>query len=318
MSSKDAVIVELNLLIDFARSAASSEAGTAFTKNTIDVVRKETQNFLLRHPEVKPLIDKALEQASLHKKDIDELLKNKQTPKDDNALDRLRRGVAALSVISPEVNQTLNALLLNVEEYVVGGETHLARARQNVEKWFDDSMDRVSGVFKRYSQTMALAIGFLVALILNVDSINLTLYLWRDPSVREILAAQASNFQLPQQQFEANPQQAMQDIRDQFAGLNLPIGWGIRDSTDSPNAMINCQMFPQQESDQVFGIPLFGTTKCLMPPQSDDQTNLVQKLLGILITALAARQGAPFWFDLLKRLVNLRGTGANPTEKEAK
>jgi hypothetical protein len=42
------------------------------------------------------------------------------------------------------------------------------------------------------------------------------------------------------------------------------------------------------------------------------------KLAGIFITALAAMQGAPFWFDLLKRLVNLRGTGANPAEKEGK
>jgi hypothetical protein len=41
-------------------------------------------------------------------------------------------------------------------------------------------------------------------------------------------------------------------------------------------------------------------------------------VLGILLTALAARQGAPFWFDVLKRVVNLRGTGANPSEKEGK
>jgi hypothetical protein len=44
--------------------------------------------------------------------------------------------------------------------------------------------------------------------------------------------------------------------------------------------------------------------------------NLAVKLGGIFLTAMAARQGAPFWFDLLKRAVNLRGTGANPIEKE--
>jgi hypothetical protein len=62
-------------------------------------------------------------------------------------------------VISPEVNQSLNALLLNVEDYVTDKERELARARQNVESWFNDSMDRVSGTFKRYSQMMALIIG---------------------------------------------------------------------------------------------------------------------------------------------------------------
>ncbi len=316
MSRKDAVIVELNLLIDFARSAASTEAGTALTNSSLTVVHQEVQRFLTKHPQFKPLIDKALEEASLHKKDIDKLLKNENAPKGNDSLANLRRGISALSVVSPGVNQTLNALLLNVEDYVTTGETHLAKARQNVEKWFDDSMDRVSGVFKRYSQWMALIIGFIVALVLNVDSINLTLYLWRDPSVRQILAAQASKFELPQQDFQNDPKQAMQNFRDQFVGLDLPIGWGINASQGAAYTDTKCQLFPG--AGQAFGIPVFGSTKCIAPPQSNNQTNILLKLIGIFITALAARQGAPFWFDVLKRLVNLRGTGANPTEKEAK
>jgi ribosomal protein L18E len=55
--------------------------------------------------------------------------------------------------------------------------------------------------------------------------------------------------------------------------------------------------------------------KCLSPSQPDRSTNLILKLFGIFLTALAARQGAPFWFDVLKRVVNLRGSGVNPTEK---
>jgi hypothetical protein len=40
-------------------------------------------------------------------------------------------------------------------------------------------------------------------------------------------------------------------------------------------------------------------------------------LPGLLITAIAALFGAPFWFDLLQHLVQLRGTGAKPkTEQE--
>ena len=137
------------------------------------------------------------------------------------------RGIAALSVISPEVNQTLNALLLNIEEYVDERESKLAKARQNVEKWFDNSMDRVSGVFKRYSQWMALMIGFVIALMLNVDSVDLTLYLWREPAVRQALAENAAMFELPQAELEANPEEALQNFRNQFVGLSLPIGWGF-------------------------------------------------------------------------------------------
>jgi hypothetical protein len=36
------------------------------------------------------------------------------------------------------------------------------------------------------------------------------------------------------------------------------------------------------------------------------------KIFGFLITALAISLGAPFWFDLLKKLMQLRGDGAKP------
>ena len=40
-------------------------------------------------------------------------------------------------------------------------------------------------------------------------------------------------------------------------------------------------------------------------------------LPGLFITATAALFGAPFWFDILQRLIQLRGTGTKPpTEKD--
>lgn len=311
-----AVIQEINILIEFARSAAATEAGTAFTKRTLAALKKKAEEFALKYPDLRPLIDAALEQASLRKEDIDELLKSKDAPSGSDAFTSLRRGIAALSVISPEVNQTLNALLLNIDEYTSAGESKLAKARQNVEAWFDDSMDRVSGVFKRYSQWMALIIGFVIALILNVDSIDLTLYLWREPTVRQVLAENAAYFQLPQDQLEANPEEALRNFRNQFTGLTLPVGWGISRSQGSALYDENCKLFPTL--GQAFGVPVVGTPFCFVPPQATNQSNLAVKLAGIFITALAARQGAPFWFDVLKRVVNLRGTGANPAEKEGK
>src|SRR5574339_932512 len=196
ITPQQAVIVDLNLLIELARSAAATEAGTAFTKRTLALLKKNAEEFALKYPDLKPLIDSALEEASRRKQDIDGLLKDKEAPRGKDAFTELRRGIAALSVISPEVNQTLNALLLNLEDYLGQGESKLGRARQNVEKWFNDSMDRVSGVYKRYAQTLALIIGFATALFLNVDSISLTFYLWREPSVRAVLADKAAAFEL--------------------------------------------------------------------------------------------------------------------------
>ena len=327
LSPRNAVIVELNLLAELARSAAATEAGTALTQKTLDLLKVEAHQFIdkikVKYPKLKldqemevvirKEIDKAIQEAERVKREMDEVVRRQ--PKKDlrTSLGKLRRGIAALSVISPEVNQTLNALLLNVEEFATAGETNLAKARRNLEAWFDDSMDRVSGAFKRSAQTMALLIGLALALILNVDSIDLTLYLWREPSVRQALAENAAMFELPEQEVEANPAEALQNFRNQFVGLSLPVGWGITNFETQAISADNCRLFPGDE--QSFGIPIFTSTRCLVPPQSNNQMNLALKLGGIFLTALAARQGAPFWFDILKRVVNLRGTGANPAEK---
>ncbi len=41
------------------------------------------------------------------------------------------------------------------------------------------------------------------------------------------------------------------------------------------------------------------------------------KILGLAVTAIAVSFGAPFWFDLLNKLVNLRQTGKKPDESSA-
>lgn len=329
MGVPEAVIEELNLLVDFARSAAATEAGTAITSKDPEALIREVEQFLDKfhdkYPKLKLNTDvrrrlrngleDALKEAQRLKGEIDNILEKQPRAKTkEEGLAKVRRGIAALSVISPEVNQTLNALLLNIEEYAREGERHLAKARESVEKWFNDSMDRVSGEFKRHSQWIALLIGFVVASLLNIDSIDLTLYLWREPAVRQALAQHAENFELPPNELETDPQQAIDDLRNQFAGLSLPIGWGINEGAGLSTMDVKCQLFPNTGSDQAFGLPIPWTNRCLAPPQSN-QSNILVKLAGIFLTALAARQGAPFWFDLLKRVVNLRSTGAKPDEK---
>ena len=55
---------------------------------------------------------------------------------------------------------------------------------------------------------------------------------------------------------------------------------------------------------------------CVSPPGNAPGTSdWLIKLLGLAITIAAAALGAPFWFDALNRLVNLRNTGKIPESK---
>ncbi len=101
------------------------------------------------------MIDAALDEASKRKDEIDDLFKNKGAPRGDDAFTNLRRGVAALSVISPEVNQTLNALLLNIEEYV--GEQEIETCQSQTER--GEVVRRFHGSGQRRVQTLLTVDG---------------------------------------------------------------------------------------------------------------------------------------------------------------
>lgn len=64
--------------------------------------------------------------------------------------------------------------------------------------------------------------------------------------------------------------------------------------------------------DALWSLPIGWVT---FPPALDGRFLL--QCAGWLITAATALFGAPFWFDLLQRTVQMRGTGATPAERKA-
>ena len=66
----------------------------------------------------------------------------------------------------------------------------LATANDDVEKfqksvagWFDDSMERLSGAYKRDLQWLSIIIGLIVAILFNADSFGVAHKLWMDPNL---------------------------------------------------------------------------------------------------------------------------------------
>jgi hypothetical protein len=68
------------------------------------------------------------------------------------------------------------------------------RFRENVEIWFNDGMDRVGGSYKRHTTWWQAVIGFVLAVVLNVDTLLITRTLWRDPTLRQTLVSQAQAY----------------------------------------------------------------------------------------------------------------------------
>jgi hypothetical protein len=67
----------------------------------------------------------------------------------------------------------------------------VAKARENIEGWFNTSMDRVSSWYKRRTQVVILILGLFVAIAVNADSITLVKRLSTDRALRESLVSAA-------------------------------------------------------------------------------------------------------------------------------
>jgi len=80
-----------------------------------------------------------------------------------------------------------------------GAGQDVERFRNSVKTWFDDSMDRVSGWYKRKVQLIVLALTVALCLVLNLDTFSLAISLWGDSTERAAVVSVA------QQKLQATP-----------------------------------------------------------------------------------------------------------------
>jgi hypothetical protein len=91
-----------------------------------------------------------------------------------------------------------------------------ARFRKDAEAWFDDQMERLSGVYKRWSTWFVWGISLVIVAALNANTLRMAETLWNDPSARATLVAQAGHTS-----DGLNADQALTAIH----GVPLPLGW---------------------------------------------------------------------------------------------
>lgn len=163
-----------------------------------------------------------------------------------------------------ELRSTLARLAANV-----GDDAN--RFRSEVEAWFDETMNRASGWYKRRTQAILFVIGLAVAAGANLSALSVAQRLWDDSALRASVSAQA---QAVSGAGSASGAAATAPNVQQLRDLGIPGGW---DEASRPRGW-----------------------------------EWPAALAGWLATAFAVSLGAPFWFDLLGKAVNLRGSGTKP------
>jgi hypothetical protein len=315
----------LNLILALTRRALVSDANEDGVYAALEAVKNEIFKFGNDYPQMQPSIKSALATVASQKEQIDALRSSLQDPTETNRpktrIEQLRMGVAAMSVVHPRFKQTIKALLSALDDNEATGDSRLARATQSVVDWFNSSMDRLTGWYKRRAQWVAAIIGICIVLVLNADSVHMANQLWRGSALREALAAEAAAL-VNQSAGELPTADQFYLLRGQFAGLSFPVGWiGSPIPLDVRGAVVGldnlshaCRTFQLGEGD-VFGLAVAGQCYPIINvPQPNDLPGWILKFLGLALTGLAVAQGAPFWFDILKKIINVRFTGSNPVE----
>jgi len=149
-------------------------------------------------------------------------------------------------------------------------------------------MDRASGVYKRNAKGVALVIAFLITILANVDAVYIVNSLAKDQVLRSTITNVAqqvvvSNSCLQISENEASKTECLTgiqaDVNKAVTDLSyLPVGWDLSN--------------PLKKQFSPLGIE-----------------SIVKTLVGWLLSSIVIAMGAPFWFQLLNLVVNVRNTG---------
>ncbi len=184
------------------------------------------------------------------------------------------------NAVSPTENPQINQLLIGMIDRT---QNDYAKLQQELAGWFDNAMDRLSGVYKRKTQVIAFVVALLISLFINANPFMVGQRVWAQPSLNDSLKLATTT----------------PDQNTMLLIESLPIGWA--------NGRLG----------HVFG--RHGEDISLLPPAKNQTppwwTYLFPAFLGWLISAAASLFGAPFWFDTLQRVVRLKGAGPSPKER---
>ena len=230
---------------------------------------------------------------------------DKDNPANKNYIEQRQAGTTQPD-INPETRLFLQSLLSE-------SQGDIEKFKFLLEKWFNDTMERATGWYKRYTQYILFIVGFFIAVSFNVDTIIIAKKLASDPELAANVANRAGVF-LEQQKEAGNQLRQLQsqglDTTAEFAVVKSEYD-SLKQRTDtlmaSAKALVNNDI---SSVNQVLGLGyecthprLLHTFFFLYPDAS------LANFVGWLVTALAICLGAAFWFDLLSKLIKIRGTG---------
>ncbi len=274
------------------------------------------------------------------------------TPPDTAAEDVMEKVKAALAaqrkaVPSDKSVEAIYTLALNAGKDAT---KDLENFKKGLEGWYNDSMDRASGWYKRYTQKILLVVGLALAVCFNVDSVRVARTLWFDRDTRQAMVNAASEYEKahpgkadekatdgkektdpaagapasgPDASAAAASDASSGDAVTEAKRLKAKLDDAAKTFTDATNAALLPVGWKQPPSEYWNrGMGYLFPAKDAEGHRAARQWAVILPAtwrclalaLGWLITGMAISAGAPFWFDTLNKFMVVRST-VKPQEK---
>lgn len=225
----------------------------------------------------------------VHREELTTLLLDLAGPTgrlDEDAKQTLRAALARNGIADPEGTlRNIRAVSLQLEAgnpLIAASVRHtmaiLQEARTDytakINGWFDQTIDRVAQRFTASTRAITFGGALLVAAVLQVDTVNLVNRLAADDVLRQAFVAQAA------------------------ATHGAPVDVRTQPSNTNPAEGMEREYFAFLAENGVISIPSGGR-------QWVRRWSVVN-LWGVLVTSLLLSLGAPFWYNALGKLLQLR------------
>lgn len=242
-----------------------------------------------------------------------------------------------LSRLPDSVKESIAILAKRSQTRVDQAENQVNQFRDEISVWFDRSMSRASGVYKRNAKGVAILIGLTLAAATNSDTFHIFNRLSSDDSLRRLVTERASQLNLDAERsprFSAQLEELKNETDAVLREISFPISWNSSNlgrqlgcpasaiSSAPPQDIANTeanQLKAQWDNlykgclntDQASNAPVPLQVAQIMVNRP---LGVLRMLSGWIVSGIAIAMGAPFWFDLLGKVVNVRNSGGKPKQ----
>ena len=192
------------------------------------------------------------------------------------------------SPLPDKLKKDFSYLLKRSKTKLTETEKGLRSLEQEVQDWFDKSMEYSSEIYRQKAKILSFVLGFVLVLAFNIDTINIINKLSKSEVLTtnfnnlaiEVIESNSDFTSCSETDDEVNMKSCIKDLQDRLNIAannidNLPVGWNL-------SAPFKEQFIP-------LNIP-----------------NVFNAIIGWLISAVAISLGAPFWFSVMRNLMDFK------------